>query len=212
MAFTGFQIRRIIAFSEEKNDVFLNFEDGLNVVSGPSDTGKSFILELLDFMMGASSPPKKLEEGKEFSKFFLEIQSNDGAFYTLERHRNGGDFRLYEERYDLIANNTNYEELYEKHNAHNEDNISSFLLKLSNLSNKKLLKSVTKNKPQNLTFRTLKNFVAVDEERIITKNSIINVSGQRDDKTVDSTLFKLLITGDDYTGYISKKEVASQNS
>lgn len=45
-----------------KADAQLTFADGLNVVSGASDTGKSYALSCIDFAFGASSAPSPIPE------------------------------------------------------------------------------------------------------------------------------------------------------
>jgi rubrerythrin len=137
---------------------------------------------------------------------YLQLKANNKS-YTLQRHKSGGDFRLYECIYEDITEGSTFRELCAAHDENDDENISSFFLGLSNLKHKKLLKSKEDKDTQNLSFRTLSKLVTVSEERIITKDSVINASGQRTDKTVYSTLFRLLLTGEDYTGFISKKKV-----
>ncbi|WP_372557285.1 AAA family ATPase [Acinetobacter pittii] len=36
-----------------KKSVILEFDQGLNIIYGASDTGKTFILQTIDFMLGA---------------------------------------------------------------------------------------------------------------------------------------------------------------
>jgi hypothetical protein len=212
MTFTGFQIERLIASGTGKEDVSISFSSGLNAVFGPSDTGKSFILECIDFMLGSGTSPKEVPESEGYSLFNMQLRSHDNTRYTLQRHQAGGDFKLYEVAYDDIRDGTDFAELSDTHSEHSDENVSSFLLKLSNLSDKKLLFSKEKKKTRNLSFRHLAKFIAVSEQRILEENSIINASGQYTDRTLYSTLFKLLLTGSDYTGYVSKEEVGYKKS
>ena len=45
---------RGIAFSGPGKESFLEFSPGVNVICGASDTGKSFLAETIDFMLGGS--------------------------------------------------------------------------------------------------------------------------------------------------------------
>lgn len=56
----GFFIERITVTGEGLKPAELEFRDGLNVVEGSSDTGKSYIAGLIDFAFGASKPPRKI--------------------------------------------------------------------------------------------------------------------------------------------------------
>ncbi|RYE37032.1 MAG: exonuclease, partial [Sphingobacteriales bacterium] len=62
----GFYIKQISYKGPMEADATLHFEKGLNIVAGASDTGKSFILDTIDYMMGAG---KRLEELDELEKF-----------------------------------------------------------------------------------------------------------------------------------------------
>ena len=42
----GFYISQVQVTGPEKKDAIIEFSKGLNVVSGPSDTGKSYLLQL----------------------------------------------------------------------------------------------------------------------------------------------------------------------
>ncbi|EDS7766808.1 AAA family ATPase, partial [Salmonella enterica subsp. enterica serovar Blockley] len=48
------RIERLILVGSRKN-YFVEFEDGLNIIHGDSDTGKSSILEFIDYLLGGSS-------------------------------------------------------------------------------------------------------------------------------------------------------------
>ena len=47
------QLRKIL-FKGPKKQASLNFYSGVNVICGASDTGKSFLAESIDFMLGGS--------------------------------------------------------------------------------------------------------------------------------------------------------------
>ncbi len=56
-AVSGFQLRSLRVTGPTLADAEIGFEAGLNVISGPSDTGKSYIVETIDFMLGGATPP-----------------------------------------------------------------------------------------------------------------------------------------------------------
>jgi len=69
----GFRIRRLALTGPGMQDAELFFEDGLNVISGPSDTGKTFAFQCIDFMLGASTPPKSIPEAAGYDTLQLDI-------------------------------------------------------------------------------------------------------------------------------------------
>ena len=62
----GFKINKIIMIGPNKEDAFLDFNVGLNVISGASDTGKTFIFQVIDYMLGGGKTPKQIEEAKGY--------------------------------------------------------------------------------------------------------------------------------------------------
>ena len=57
MAITGFQIRQLTLVGRGVPNAEVQFREGLNVVSGPSDTGKTFIVQCIDYMLGGKDLP-----------------------------------------------------------------------------------------------------------------------------------------------------------
>src|SRR5690606_42095726 len=66
-----------------KKDAIIYFKPGLNVISGPSNTGKTFIFDCIDYMLGSSDKLRNIPELKGYSNIILEIESNNQS-YTLE--------------------------------------------------------------------------------------------------------------------------------
>lgn len=75
MAITGFQLRRLTLVGNGVPNAEVQFKEGLNVVSGPSDTGKTFIVQCIDYMLGRKDVPKSIPESDRYetvrlAKFF----------------------------------------------------------------------------------------------------------------------------------------------
>ncbi|MGX1377104.1 hypothetical protein RKD56_004222 [Priestia megaterium] len=172
----------------------ITFSKGLNLISGPSNTGKSYIFECINYMLGGNEKPESFKENKGYTKALLEFESKKGIL-TLERELNGGNFNLYNGKIDDIAT-LNPTVLRSTHEAGSIENLSGFLLDLSGFSLPNWLKKNQNNKKQSLSFRNLKNYITISEERIITKESLIH-SGQNQDITLEKSLLKLLVTGND---------------
>lgn len=196
MSNVGFFIRKLMVTGQNVPDAELHFKKGLNVISGASDTGKSYLVECIDFMLGKQTPPKNIKEGRGYTEVFLEIETFNGIVYTLKREISGGRFLLYENGIDQIIESKSARILNAKHTSKHERNISSFLLQLSGLNKNYVVKQNMYNETSSLSFRQITNFILIDEQRIISKNSPI-LSGQVVSKTVDKSTFRLLITGKD---------------
>ena len=59
----------------DKNPASVEFKPGLNVICGASETGKSFIVDSIDFMLGGSAIPRDVEERIGYDKVRLVITS-----------------------------------------------------------------------------------------------------------------------------------------
>ncbi|QFX99693.1 AAA family ATPase [Bacillus cereus] len=194
---TGFYIKRLIVAGDAGEESYVKFKKGLNVITGPSDTGKSYIYQCVNYMLGGSDAPKRIKESKQYTKIYLEISTYSNTLYTLERDFSGGDFKLFKKGYDVVKlGEYDPVTLKPKHDAKNEENISSFLLKLSGINNLKEVKKNDKNETRTISFRDLKNLICIGEERIITEGSPF-LSSIPIYKTVERSIFKFLITGKD---------------
>lgn len=193
----GFYLKklRLIGYGVKNADV--SFDIGLNVIVGPSDTGKTFIFQCLDYMTGATKVPKGIPEAKKYTTCLLEIKSYAGKSYTLERSLRGGDFKLYETD---IENRDNPQFLKSK-NQGNGKSLSDFLLKICNVENKKIRKNGNGEK-QNLYFQDLKRYFLIDEQRIIEENTPI-CSKQYTALTFEQNVFKFLLTEQDDSSIIA---------
>jgi DNA repair ATPase RecN len=92
MADSYLQIRNIL-FTGPVKCAELSFEPGVNVICGASDTGKSFLAESVDYMLGGSSL-KEIPERTDYSKIGLTIGATEGEEWLIERATSGGDFSL----------------------------------------------------------------------------------------------------------------------
>ena len=193
----GFMLRRLtLAGAADLPNAELNFARGLNVISGPSDTGKTFIAQCINFVLGASSPPKEIKEASKYTLVFLEIESRSTSkVYILQRALRGGGIRLSTDgEADRI--------LGEKHHPDRKDTISSFLLNLSGLDGK-VVRTNQQGLTRQLSFRDIARLILIDEESVISSESPI-LSGQVVTRTVESNVFRLLMTGIDDSSVIAK--------
>jgi len=84
----GFRLRALRVTGLGLAPADITFGPGLNVVSGASDTGKSFLFQTIDYMFGAASLDL-IPEARAYSSVELEIESAEGRFF-LSRNLQGG--------------------------------------------------------------------------------------------------------------------------
>lgn len=195
----GYIFKELRLTGENKKDAFVKFRYGLNVISGPSNTGKTFIFDCLDYMLGSSDKLKPIPELKGYSNIFLEIESNDQA-YTIETEiKNNNIYKLYRSKINKL--NTEPEILKRKLDSNSKFNLNSFFLSLNNIDDKKIRKNA-KGDTISLSYRNVIKLALIDEERIITKESPIVSHYTRE--TEESNTLRFFLTGNDDSNILKK--------
>jgi hypothetical protein len=168
----GFYISKLHIIGTNKKVAKLEFFKGANMISGLSDTGKSYIFGCLNFMLGGGDVPKNIPEVKGYEDLYLEIKTFSGKVFTLKRKLKGGNFTFKEVELEHYSNNGIEKKLLAKHSNTNVDNISTFLLKLCGFK-EVFVRKDQRNSKRELSFRDIAKFTLIDEERIITEKSPI---------------------------------------
>ncbi|MDE1484528.1 hypothetical protein [Xenorhabdus bovienii] len=184
------QLRKIL-FRGPTKEVILPFTSGINVVCGASDTGKSFLAESIDFMLGGSKL-REITELADYAEIELDLVTSDEQNWRLHRAVIGGNFELT----DLDSPDSKTIKLKQTHGQGKTDNLSGFLLEQIGLLNKKILKSSAKATTQGLSFRNLARLALIQEDEIQQRGSPF-WSGQFTTKTSELATVKLLLTGVD---------------
>lgn len=190
-----------------KEPAILEFAPGLNGIYGASDTGKSIILETIDFILGSSKLVRDVPERSGYDRVRLVIKTGENLL-TLERSLSGGDIKLFEgdELTEDIKGKAQI--LKGKHNSKKDNSISTFLLSKIGLDNKAIRKNA-KGDIQSLSFRNVLRFAVIDEDRIIKTDSPI-LSGQHTSATSEYSAFKLFLTGVDDSSLAENKARQAQ--
>lgn len=192
---TGIRLRHLTFTGSNIEPAELEFADGLNIVYGASDTGKSFASAAILFMIGAHKSLPEIDELVPYDAVWLGFSLPDGRDVTLYRATRGGNFKLYA---GLIrdGSSTTGTALSQKHDAKRTNTVSHLLLNAIGLTGKQIVRDAdgTKN---TLSISLLSPYAVVSEEDIMAKRSPVLVSGNPTERTFEQNLFKLLITGID---------------
>ena len=197
---TGFQIRALQMTGPSMPVARITFGPGLNVISGASNSGKSFLFHAIDFMFGAASLDM-IPEARPYTLAELELEGTDGRF-MIRRALQGGAFELY----NLDDPSSEVTILGERLNRNDPNNISTFLLRLAGLDGKRVRKNAD-NALQDLSFRNLARLIMVDEQDIIKVTSPIH-GGEATQLTAETNTFKLVLTGQDDSALVEQKKKA----
>jgi hypothetical protein len=184
----------------------LEFQSGLNVICGASETGKSFIVEAIDFMLGGSDPLRDIPERVGYDRARLVLQEADDSTFTLERSTSGGGFRRYDRNWLFGTPEGKTVNLRERHASGREDTLSAQLLSATGLVDQQVRRN-KQGRTHNLSFRDLARLIVVQENEITKRFSPI-FSGQWVNKTVEYSVFKLLLTGVDDSALVENAVIS----
>src|SRR5271168_892753 len=124
MSAPGFRIRHLVFHGPNRTPAAVSFGPGLNVLYGASDTGKSFVVEAIDFMLGGKPPLRDIPERVGYDRVLLGIETFTGDAFTIFRSIEGGRFRLYTGLHtEMPAEGTDARDLAEQHSDRNADNL-----------------------------------------------------------------------------------------
>lgn len=153
----------------DSNLVFLK---GVNLITGGSDSGKTFAYELINFAFGAGEVPNQIEESKGYNFVYLEIIISNIIHTIIRTFDNPSIIKIYSCDIDGINEQTLYDEFQASGKA--KKSISSFFMKKLGYSNNLYLKKLkTKDDIMQLTIRSyLKSFM-ISEEKITAKSKSI---------------------------------------
>jgi hypothetical protein len=197
---TGFQLRNLRVSGKSKETAEVTFGPGLNVISGASSTGKSYILQCIDFACGAGTKPKVVDESVGYETVELELEDSSATKHRLERSLKGGDLRHF------VLDGGHWTKaddpvLGAKHSGTDQATVSGMLLGLSGMWGNKVRRNSAGN-VDSLSFRDVAHLIFVDEKRIIEDRPPI-FSGQNTLFTKEASVFNLFLTGVDDSSVIA---------
>src|ERR1700730_18885154 len=134
----GLRMRHLSFLGPNRAPAKVQFGPGFNVLYGASDTGKSFIVDTIDFMLGGKGPLRDIPERVGYDRILLAMESLDGRKFTLQRSTSGGAFKVFDGLFSNTAPTGDGAELADQHNDRREDNLSMYLLSIVGLSGKRL--------------------------------------------------------------------------
>ncbi|MGN6479793.1 hypothetical protein [Luteibacter sp.] len=179
----------------------LKFGGKLTLIWGASNTGKSFSVEAIDFMLGAKDAPEPIAESAGYDSCWLELTLPELGEVTLSRSLSGGPFALYSGHGIDRGLSAPERILAAKHDAFAEGNLSALLLSEIGLRGK-LIATNSYGQKRPLSFRDLARAYLGSETGILSSSSPIE-GGQKTQATAERSVFRLLLTGVDDSSIIS---------
>jgi hypothetical protein len=194
MAFNSLQLQFIRFLGPNKEPAEFVFTSGLNILWGSSDTGKTFLVQAIDFMLGAGDPLRDIPQRVGYDRILMGVTTASGKDYTIHRSMNGGAFLRFDGLLrEFPADIKDAVKLSAGHNAKNYSNLSNWLLQEIGLDNKEILYNKD-GKTKSLGFRALAHLCVITYPTI-TKDKSPLLSGQWTEAPREYGVFRLLLTG-----------------
>lgn len=93
----GIVLRKLVARGPNLVDADVGFDVPVQIIQGPSETGKSYIFSCLWYMLGGNELPKAIPPyGQGYDQLLLEIEDDSGQVYTVVRSISGGGAELFQ--------------------------------------------------------------------------------------------------------------------
>jgi hypothetical protein len=207
----GFYISILELTGEDLPPARIEFSKGFNLVSGGSDTGKSYAFGCLEYMLGKIEPPTFVNESSGYINVFLEITSYSGKTFTLLRKLTGGDYTIKEcDLSNFFKSNAPIETLSAY--SQSSKSISDFLLNLCGIDSETYIKSNQANTKRKFTFTVLRNLTFINETTITNRTSPIYGDQSYTDFTFYKNALSFILTGKNANDLISAEDNQSKKS
>ena len=160
----NFYIKSISAFGKGKTASTVEFIDGINIIKGDSDTGKTKVITSILFAMGASHKPFAKKTGYDEVKLVIGTPAGDVTF-----------IRKYSANLiDVISDNAEIEDgTYTTQYNTDRTPINHVWLALMGIEEQPMLASNKRSVKKRMTWNNLMRLFYIDELEICREESII---------------------------------------
>ncbi|WP_088312705.1 ATP-binding protein [Kineosporia sp. R_H_3] len=175
-------------------DASVEFGPNVTIVRGPSDTGKSFIADSIDFMLGAQNL-REIPQLTGYTTVLLGLRLPDEQFVTITRQVSGGGYTVYTGTHFTVPADQEGDNRGAAHDHRSDRGLSNYILGAIDLNGRQLRKNAN-NKKVSFTLRHLAHLTVIGETRMQARTAP-PLTGQHTDRTTEVSALKLLLVGED---------------
>jgi hypothetical protein len=186
----------------------VDLKPGLNIICGSSETGKSFVVETIDFMFGGGSELRQLPERAGYDRAVMQITLSDDQKFTFQRSLDGGGFLWRAGHHDELEKTD--EALKPTHDSERDDNFSQRILSLLGWGGHRLRRDAQAT-TVSFTVRHLAYLSIVNETRIFDTASPV-LSKNKVNNTIEKSAFKFVLTGVDDSALVAVREAKDSHA
>ena len=158
----SFYIERLTVTGVGKKDSTIELSNGVNIIYGPSNTGKTYIVKCIDYMFGSDKEPIDISTGYEVIEIIVRTEHG-----KLIMSRKIGENKINVESTDKKISSGRYNS---KASSNNYDNtINSVWLSLIGIDEKHFIICNENFKKRVLSWRTFSHMFMLTETKIESK-------------------------------------------
>lgn len=177
-----------------KPDASVEFDPALTVIYGASDSGKSFVAESIQYMLGVGNL-EVVAEADGYSQILLGLRLPDGGALTLLRTPRSNSIRLYHEDLRTLVTRPPDAEVKAAHTARSKHSLSVFLLAELGMAELRIRKNDAGG-TRGLALSDLVHLSVIPETRMVAPLSPVLHSSAASGKTQAASVIRLMLTGD----------------
>ncbi|MCX5121190.1 hypothetical protein OG992_28835 [Micromonospora sp. NBC_00362] len=191
---TSIRINKLAAIGPDLESAELDLGRGLTVVYGASNTGKTYVFDLINYLLGASNL-KHIDESAGYDTGLLSLltpRSPEGLVLerSIEQSKSAAKFRVYEG----LQRSGRPRVLSPRHQKTGNDISTLFLAEMG--IGESWVRSNDRNETVSLTLRLLSRLFLVSETDIVSEAPPA-LSGQFISKTTERSVLKFVLQGND---------------
>lgn len=192
----SFFIEKIIVTGSGKTDSIIELSNGVNIIYGPSNTGKTYIVKCIDYMFGSEREPIDISTGYQYIKIIVRTQCG-----TITMSRKIGENKIEVSSNDNNVPSGKYATKASRNNY--DKTINSVWLSLIGIKDLHLVISNENYKKKILSWRTFSHMFMLTETKIISEYSAI-LSGRDTSNTAVIASLIFLLSGQDFAETATK--------
>jgi len=185
------KIHNLTVYGDNVEKSVIDFSDGLNIIHGPSNTGKTVVLKCIDAALGASTWPLT---GTGYTTIALTLLSNN---QTIRLERKDGENRIH------VTSNNTFDE-YSLSRDTKSPSFNEYMMDLIGIDkNIKIIKNKACER-QALTWRSIAHLFYLDRNRITSEKTML--MDANNSKIPTLTTLNYLYNGETFEKMVSKKK------
>ena len=188
---SSYYISKVAVSGPDKAISIIEFNRGVNLIYGASNTGKSKVIACIDYLLGSKAVPFDKDE-TGYDTVSITFENGSGETLNATRRIVAGESGPTCDKKVFV--DSNIDGIISGEYRTTDNSYNAILLHLIGIYEAPQIVSSRKGKPRNLTFRSFMHQFFIREEDIFTTNTII-ANPHYSNITLDVSALDYLLTG-----------------